>query len=217
MRYDESYRTRVAELHSSGMSKAAISRDVGVSFPTISKWLDPEYAKRQAECVKSWKKENHELVAEWSRRERRRRPEVARAATKKYADEHPEKAKERSRAYYLRNRDDVNERAAKWRKEHPEEYRLISKRMQSKRRAWILGGGGEFTSAEFIQLCDEWGWTCAYCGRELTNKTVTVDHKIPLSRGGRNDIQNIAPACLSCNSSKHAKTPEEFASVLAMG
>lgn len=47
---------------------------------------------------------------------------------------------------------------------------------------------------------------CAYCGDEATS----VDHIIPVSRGGTNARENLAPACKSCNSKKAARTPTEW-------
>jgi 5-methylcytosine-specific restriction endonuclease McrA len=41
---------------------------------------------------------------------------------------------------------------------------------------------------------------CVYCGDRAT----TADHVRPLSSGGRHVIENLVPACRSCNSSKHA-------------
>lgn len=38
----------------------------------------------------------------------------------------------------------------------------------------------------------------------------TLDHRIPLSRGGTDDLSNLAMACQSCNASKGPKTPAEF-------
>lgn len=51
---------------------------------------------------------------------------------------------------------------------------------------------------------------CAYCGGRLTRRTVTLDHVVPLSRGGRHGTTNVVVACRSCNSSKGARTVAEW-------
>ena len=51
------------------------------------------------------------------------------------------------------------------------------------------------------------GHKCVYCG---SNQRLTVDHIQPLSKGGSHSLVNLATACRSCNSSKSAKTPEEW-------
>lgn len=44
---------------------------------------------------------------------------------------------------------------------------------------------------------------CAHCGKTLDfRKNFTVDHVIPLSKGGQNDIANYAPLCAACNKAK---------------
>ena len=46
-------------------------------------------------------------------------------------------------------------------------------------------------------------WTCHYCQKLLKNSDATVDHLVPLSRGGdRLNQDNLVAACRSCNSSK---------------
>lgn len=40
---------------------------------------------------------------------------------------------------------------------------------------------------------------CHYCGCRLTLLTITLDHIVPLSKGGALGIRNIVPACLNCN------------------
>lgn len=47
--------------------------------------------------------------------------------------------------------------------------------------------------------------TCGYCGSEADS----VDHIIPLSRGGPDKLDNLVAACRSCNTSKGDRTPEE--------
>lgn len=58
-----------------------------------------------------------------------------------------------------------------------------------------------------------WGKTggrCAYCGKELNPFIFSVDHLIPLSKGGPDETENMMPACKSCNSSKGTKLLEDF-------
>jgi 5-methylcytosine-specific restriction endonuclease McrA len=52
------------------------------------------------------------------------------------------------------------------------------------------------------------GHQCRYCGRPAN----TVDHIIPVKRGGSDEPTNLVAACASCNASKGAKTVEEWRS-----
>ncbi len=55
-----------------------------------------------------------------------------------------------------------------------------------------------------LELADR---QCIYCGASVD---ITMDHLIPLARGGSHTADNVAPACRSCNSSKGIKTVVEF-------
>jgi 5-methylcytosine-specific restriction endonuclease McrA len=79
-----------------------------------------------------------------------------------------------------------------------------------RRRALKLSAPGSFTLEEWLDKLIQFNHCCAYCHKPLGND-VSVDHMTPLSRGGTNFISNIVPAHRRCNSSKGAKTPEEFA------
>lgn len=48
---------------------------------------------------------------------------------------------------------------------------------------------------------------CAYCG---SIDRLTLDHKVPVRRGGQHELSNLQWLCVHHNSSKHAKTHEEF-------
>lgn len=59
------------------------------------------------------------------------------------------------------------------------------------------------------------GWCCHYCGIKLFGHVETfgpasVDHVLPTSRGGTNALSNLRLACVPCNSSKGARTPQEW-------
>lgn len=51
---------------------------------------------------------------------------------------------------------------------------------------------------------------CYYCNSELKDREKSVDHKIPVSRGGTNDLQNLVICCRSCNSKKNNQTDKEY-------
>lgn len=48
--------------------------------------------------------------------------------------------------------------------------------------------------------------TCWYCGDPPDD----VDHVVPISKGGTNDLQNLVPCCRSCNNCKRNLSVEEF-------
>lgn len=48
--------------------------------------------------------------------------------------------------------------------------------------------------------------TCQYCG---SKEDLTIDHILPSSRGGTDSWENLTCACVSCNTKKGNKTPEE--------
>lgn len=51
------------------------------------------------------------------------------------------------------------------------------------------------------------GRCCAYCKR---TGALTIDHVIPRSQGGTNDISNLVLACADCNSSKGNRTVDQW-------
>lgn len=54
------------------------------------------------------------------------------------------------------------------------------------------------------------GWRCVYCTSPVTLDTGHVDHVNPRSRGGSDELENLAAACAPCNLSKGARTPSEW-------
>lgn len=55
---------------------------------------------------------------------------------------------------------------------------------------------------------------CWYCGTGISMETMCVEHVTPKSKGGQSDIENLLPACRSCNSQKRNRTMEEYRSWL---
>jgi 5-methylcytosine-specific restriction endonuclease McrA len=57
----------------------------------------------------------------------------------------------------------------------------------------------DLTEAQWFELMEAWQ-ACAYCGAE--DPALQKDTMLPISRGGRYTVENVVPACRSCNASK---------------
>lgn len=56
---------------------------------------------------------------------------------------------------------------------------------------------------------------CFYCRCKMTKtrglpNTVTLEHRLPLSRGGNHSRKNLAATCSTCNKAKGGQTEDEF-------
>lgn len=77
---------------------------------------------------------------------------------------------------------------------------------QQRKRARRRGNGGKLSNEEWETIKAQYGNKCLGCGTPESEVLLTIDHIIPISKGGRNDASNVQPLCQSCNSRKHAKT-----------
>jgi 5-methylcytosine-specific restriction endonuclease McrA len=127
-----------------------------------------------------------------------------------------EKRCEWERTYREKNRIRLNANAARWRENNPEKMRaaqaryhqsekgLLSLRLnQGRRRARMQG---VVTREEWLAKVAEFNRRCVYCKQEFPVGKLTMDHVLPVLKGGLHVIANIVPACLGCNSRKGSKT-----------
>lgn len=111
--------------------------------------------------------------------------------------------RQRQRLWARAHQAENNERSRVWTRKNP----ARASERTNRHRARLIGAEGRWTAAEWDALVALFGGRCAYCGSE---RPLTIDHRVPLSRGGSNEIANIVPACGFCNRSKGARTEEEF-------
>jgi 5-methylcytosine-specific restriction endonuclease McrA len=99
--------------------------------------------------------------------------------------------------YYYNNKEDSIARVKKYRQEKP-----ASSRNYDMRRRALMRNSKTFTvtNKEIEKL---YSMPCIYCG---SKENITIDHIIPITRGGMHVIGNLAPACSHCNSSKNNRT-----------
>lgn len=56
---------------------------------------------------------------------------------------------------------------------------------------------------------------CHYCQRHVGRENLTMDHVVPLARGGRSSKGNLVPACKACNNKKKYLLPMEWKEYLS--
>jgi 5-methylcytosine-specific restriction endonuclease McrA len=96
------------------------------------------------------------------------------------------------------------------------------KKMRREKNARIFGGeekdshiAREKAKARELRGSSWWrekisSGECYYCGRKFNPAELTMDHKIPLARGGMSEKINIVPACKECNNKKKYMLPAEW-------
>ena len=52
-------------------------------------------------------------------------------------------------------------------------------------------------------------YICQYCGEDLSDEKYTIDHVVPISKGGKSKWSNVVICCKSCNAQKGDRTPQQ--------
>jgi len=95
---------------------------------------------------------------------------------------------------------------AKWHKNNPGRTAQRTADYKALKKA----AGKEITDIEKRQIAALQLRRCYYCGIPLAKVAVDADHRIPLSRKGKNNKENMVLACRTCNRDKRSKTDVEF-------
>lgn len=106
-----------------------------------------------------------------------------------------EHVRARARARYRKNPDRCKKDTALYRQRHPERVRTRNIHQKTRR----IGAPGRHTTSQWLNVLQSYRGLCVYCLGPATQR----DHVVPIVRGGSNDIENIAPTCGHCNSSKN--------------
>lgn len=148
----------------------------------------------------------------WRNEKRRESQEVKSARQKRmreYLKNNPQKRKE----YYKNTRENrerqLKSMSATERELFLEKERKARRKLRQLRQARERGASVfvEFTKEDIVRRD---GLICYLCGKVLKITKVTLDHILPLARGGQHKPENVKIACKSCNSSKNSKTLTEY-------
>jgi 5-methylcytosine-specific restriction endonuclease McrA len=158
--------------------------------------------KKRQKAAKEYYKRNAEKLIKYSKQWYHANKEYAHQRDHKYYTSHRDIILKKKLSYRKDNRQKDADASKKYRKEHPETVRALGQ----KRRANEAQVSGSHTGEEWLELKIAYGYTCPSCLKKEPEILLTVDHVIPISKNGSNNIDNIQPLCKSCNSSKGTKT-----------
>jgi len=131
----------------------------------------------------------------------------------RYREENRERYLEHSRNYYYSNIEEFSKKGKLYRAS--DAGKEVIARNNTKRELQIRETrDGSITSNTLDELFLEQNGTCYICNQDLTqlkHKNVHLDHIIPLTRGGKHTLANVAWSCASCNLRKGDKLLSEFA------
>jgi len=183
-----------------------------------------EHPERFREASDKWTGKNRDKVNAASMRRRKTEPERYKAIEKQSRERNRDKVIERTRDWRKRNADHVKKyskkydsthrdpvaaaaRTAQWVKDNPEKALANC----HKRRARVMGAEGTYAPADIMVLLEHQGCRCVgkNCTRDISQR-FTIDHKMPLCRGGSNWPDNLQLLCKSCNCRKGQRTMDEW-------
>lgn len=62
-----------------------------------------------------------------------------------------------------------------------------------------------------VSVIDRDGHKCRYCGKSgLYKRALTLDHLVPVVRGGKDELSNVVVSCMHCNCKKGKKSVEQY-------
>jgi 5-methylcytosine-specific restriction endonuclease McrA len=162
----------------------------------------PADVRRQQGQV--WRDNNRERVNLYAARRRAKDPVRSAAEAKSWLGDHKELLAERKRVRRAEDPEHCRAVAKARRDKNPEQHRAHNRT----RRARVANALATLTPEQWAAIVEFFEGRCAYCNEH--DRPITQDHVKPLSRGGQHAPDNVVPACKPCNTSKGARTPEEW-------
>jgi len=169
--------------HTSELSQTKICTKCGAEYPRTAEYFYRD--KRNRDGLKGdCKTCKREYIREWK-------------------SAHREEIAKRGSMYYATCREERLEYQRKWRKANFDQKHSQEHRRRTRKR----NAEGSFNAADIERQRKAQKSKCYYCGQKAK---LTVEHLVPLARGGTNWPDNIVLACGPCNFSKQDKLPHEY-------
>ena len=154
-----------------------------------AKVRDRKYYEGHKDQAKKYYQENKEKLNNRSLLYRILHPDY----NKKWRDANPD--------YSIRYRETTKARVKRWITKNPKKFLEKLERRYAREKNAV----GNITAKEWRELKKRHNYTCLCCKRKEPEIKLTLDHVIPLSKGGTNTIDNAQPLCDTCNKRKGNK------------
>lgn len=159
---------------------------------------------------KKYREENKEQISQKKREYRIANADYVKKKKSDYYFSNRERILNKNKRYYIKNKDVMIDRAHEYyekNKEHVLELVKIYRKNNphvdqiktQKRKSLKAMLPSDFDKNQWGKCKETFDNKCAYCGKD---EPLAQEHFIPLSKGGEFTINNIVPACKSCNSKK---------------
>lgn len=146
---------------------------------------------------RAWKKANPEKIKEYKKRDRVKRADLYSKWRKEWAERNADKVMLKRISDYQKNKHEICNRLKKFRKENPDIYHKRQAEIARRRRAKLAKVPYEKIDSEAVYKRD--GGICGICGKFVQKKEFSIDHIIPISKGGSHTYDNVQTAHLNCN------------------
>lgn len=191
------YRSKYRATHKKELREYAI-----IYYANHKKERDEYYAKHREEILADkadyyakHKKESHDWSVEYYKLNRDRI--ISRVS--KYATEHKDNVIIYKANWYAKNKEKLHIRNAEWKINNKDKVAAYVKN----RDLLEHNSGKGISLQDWKDILDKYGNRCLACG---ATDGLSIDHIIPLFKGGTHDPSNIQPLCLPCNVKKGTKT-----------
>lgn len=172
------------------------------------------YRRNNPDKVKRWKEADYlrtkDAYKSRARKHYQENKESILEKTKQYYQDNKEQKKKYAREYKKNNYDRIKAWNDIWRKNNKDKIMSYSENRRAKIKS---PDADKITDKDIANLREKQKGLCSLCSLPM-GKDCTIEHLLPLSRGGRHILGNIALAHKRCNSRKQDKTVEEYLSFL---
>ena len=173
-------------------------------------------AKINMKSVEKYKENRDEIIEKSCKYYENNKEKIAKYKAR-YQVSNKENLAIKKSIYYGNNKDKCIESSKEWMINNRDKWLRIQSKSRFKNRDKInahrhkrrvIASEGDLTGSQWKEIKLSNNYSCVHCGKREPNIKLTIDHIVPLSKGGLHTMSNVQPLCKSCNSKKGNRSNE---------